>query len=61
MNNKITLLFFTIFFSFTGFASISKAEKDVLIKLNQVTNGDKWLNKWDLSLPMEKWLSLIHI
>ena len=55
MSNKITLLIFTVLFSFTAFANFSKAEKEVLIKLNQATNGAKWINKWDLSLPMEKW------
>ena len=55
MNKKITLLIFALFFSFSVFATISQAEKEVLIKLNQTANGSKWINKWDLSLPMDKW------
>src|SRR6187402_1374620 len=57
MSNKITLLIFTVFFSFSFSvsAAVSNAEKEVLIKLNQATNGNKWINKWDLSTPMEKW------
>src|SRR6188768_1027186 len=54
MNRKIILLL-TIFFSLSVFATVSQAEKEVLIKLNQATNGHKWINKWDLSLPMNKW------
>jgi Leucine-rich repeat (LRR) protein len=58
MNNRITLLIFSVFFSFTTFATVSKTEKDILIKLNQSTNGEKWINKWDLSLPMDKWYGI---
>ena len=54
MNKKITLLF-SIFFTLSVFAEVSQADKEILIKLNQVTNGSKWIKKWDLSLPMDKW------
>ena len=54
MNKKITLIL-AVFFSFSAFATVSQAEKEILIKLNQATNGHKWINKWDLSLPMNKW------
>jgi hypothetical protein len=42
----------------SGFAEISSAEKNALIKLNKATKGSQWINKWDLKSPVTNWFGV---
>lgn len=37
------------------FANISSSDKEVLVKLYKATNGNEWINKWDLSSSVATW------
>lgn len=54
MKNIITL-FLTVVFSISLLANVPNAEKNILIKLNQSTNGSQWKVKWDLNAPVSTW------
>lgn len=60
MSSKITRLFilFIFLFSKLALAGVSQTEKEILIKSNQLSNGNEWIHKWNHFLPMEKWYGL---
>ena len=55
MKNSTILCFAFLFFSFSMFANISSSDKEVLVKLYKATNGNEWINKWDLSSSVATW------
>lgn len=52
---KLITFFSVILFATIMFAEVSPNQKDALTDLYISTNGDKWLNTWDLDAPVSTW------
>jgi len=48
---SLSLCFATV----SMFAQISNTEKQALTDFYSATNGDQWVNSWDLTQPVENW------
>lgn len=56
---KKALLTYALLFTVTLMVSqVNKQQKEVLIDLYDSTNGDTWLNSWDLNEPVENWFGI---
>lgn len=44
-----------LFISASVFATISRNEKNALLDLYTFTNGENWINKWDVNQPISTW------
>lgn len=52
---KLLISLFCICLTATISAEISQTEKNALIDLYTSTQGDKWIQSWDLSAPIDQW------
>jgi Leucine-rich repeat (LRR) protein len=52
---KTLLTLCSMFFATVLFAQVSNTEKQALLDLYVNTNGDQWINTWDLNEPVANW------
>ena len=52
---KLLLTFSLALLSCAVFAQVSAKEKQALLDLYVSTNGEKWINTWDINLPVAEW------
>jgi Leucine-rich repeat (LRR) protein len=54
------LLLVIVLFVSTGivFSGVSQKEKDALLDLYATTNGENWVNIWDLRTPVDTWYGI---
>ena len=52
---KLLLILALIVSNGVVFADVSQAEKDALTDLYVTTNGEQWINTWDLNAPVDTW------
>ncbi|RDK87042.1 leucine-rich repeat domain-containing protein [Marinirhabdus gelatinilytica] len=46
---------FFLFFTVIATANVSEAEKEALLDLYVATQGDQWIQSWDLNTPVTNW------